>query len=146
MPLEHWASPKKQMTRRSGLVDDVIDPVESEKADEDQVDCYREAHDPGCDHQKHSRDQGSDRQQRIASGEVHSSNIADSDAHLARRPRVFFRSRIQDNPVTRANNPSGFEVLLAVAVLLMLKLTTRSHLTAGCIRIKENPAVARVRR
>ena len=44
------------------LIDEVIDSIQSEKADEDQVDCHCEAHDPGRDHQKHSRDQGSDRQ------------------------------------------------------------------------------------
>jgi hypothetical protein len=98
MPLKHCASPEKQMTHWSGLVDDVIDPVESEKADEDQVDCHCEAHDPRCDHQKYSRDQGSDRQQRIACGEMHSSNIADSDAHLAWRPRAFFVSGYKTAP------------------------------------------------
>jgi hypothetical protein len=49
---------------------------------------------------------------------MHSSNIADSDAQLVWRPRVIF----------------------------VLKLTTGSHLTSGCIRTKENPAVARVQR
>ena len=43
----------------------MIDPVQSEKADEDQVDRHREADDPGRNHQKHARRQGSDRQQRI---------------------------------------------------------------------------------
>jgi len=50
------------MTRQSGLIDDMIDPVESEKPDKDQVDCHCEAHDSGRYHQEHSRDQGSDRQ------------------------------------------------------------------------------------
>src|SRR5215208_3985967 len=52
-------------------VDDVIDPVESEKPDENQVDSHCEAHDPGRNQQEHSRGQASDRQKRLGSIEVH---------------------------------------------------------------------------
>jgi hypothetical protein len=48
--------------RVTGLFDEVIDPVQSREADEDQVDSHCEAHDPRRDHQEHSRGQGSDRQ------------------------------------------------------------------------------------
>lgn len=34
------------------LFEDVIDPVQSEKADEDQIDSDREAHDPGREQQE----------------------------------------------------------------------------------------------
>jgi hypothetical protein len=61
-------------------VDDVIDPVESEKPDENQVDSHCEAHDPGRNQQEHSRGQGSDWQKRLGSIEVHPGLIADSDA------------------------------------------------------------------
>jgi hypothetical protein len=44
-----------------------MDPVQSEKTDEDEVDSYGEAHDPGRDHQEHSLGQGSDRQYRACS-------------------------------------------------------------------------------
>ena len=108
-PLEHCAFPEKTDDALvADLVDDVIDSVESEKADEDQVDRHCEAHDPGRDHQKHSRDQGSDRQQRIASGEMHSSNIADSDAHLAWRLRAIFASGLKKIPQSREFNDEPF--------------------------------------
>jgi hypothetical protein len=44
------------------LFDDVVDPIQSEKADEDQVDSHCEAQSTGCDHEEHPRGQGNDRQ------------------------------------------------------------------------------------
>jgi hypothetical protein len=58
----------------------VIDPVQSEKPDENQVDSHCEAHDPGRNQQEHSRGQGSDWQKRLGSIEVHPGLITDSDA------------------------------------------------------------------
>jgi hypothetical protein len=62
------------------LSDDVIDPVQSEKSNENQVDSHCEAHDPGRNQQEHSRGQGSDWQKRLGSIEVHPELITDSDA------------------------------------------------------------------
>jgi hypothetical protein len=61
----------------------VIDPVQSDKANEGQIDGHREAHDPGS-RQQHSGGYGSDREQRLGGGEVHPQLIATS-LH-ARRP------------------------------------------------------------
>jgi hypothetical protein len=44
------------------LFEDVIDPIQSDNADDDQIDGHREAHDPRRDHQEHSGGQGSNRQ------------------------------------------------------------------------------------
>jgi hypothetical protein len=65
------------------LFDDVIDPVQPEKADEDQIDSHGEAHGPRREHQERSRDQGSDWQKVVGSG-VHLEFIADSDGSPAR--------------------------------------------------------------
>jgi hypothetical protein len=46
----------------TALIEDVIDPVQSEKAHDDQIDRHCEAHDPRRDQQKHSRGQGNNRQ------------------------------------------------------------------------------------
>lgn len=52
-------------------VDEVIDPVQPENSDEDQIDGHREAHDPRCNKQEHSREQGSERKQVTGCLEVH---------------------------------------------------------------------------
>jgi hypothetical protein len=73
------------------LFEEVIDPVQSNKADEDQIDGHCEAHDPRRNQQKHSRDQGNDRQKVVSTDDVHPKLIADSDDSVgrhARRPRV----------------------------------------------------------
>ena len=44
------------------LFEEVIDPVQSKKADEDQIDSHCEAHDPRRDQQEYPRDHGGDRQ------------------------------------------------------------------------------------
>lgn len=73
------------------LIEEVIDPVQSNKADEDQIDGHCEAHDSRRNQQKHSRDQGNDRQKVVSTDDVHPKLIADSDDSVgrhARRPRV----------------------------------------------------------
>ena len=73
------------------LIEEVIDPVQSKKADEDQIDGHCEAHDPRRNQQKHSRDQGNDRQKVVSTGDVHQKLIADLDdsaGRRVRRPRV----------------------------------------------------------
>ena len=52
-------------------LDDVIDPVQPQKADEDQIDGDCHAHDPRRDQQEHSRDHGGDRQEVLNTGGVH---------------------------------------------------------------------------
>jgi hypothetical protein len=52
------------------LLEDVIDPVQSDQAHDDQIDRYGEAHDPRRDQQKHSRGQRDNRQQELACIEV----------------------------------------------------------------------------
>jgi hypothetical protein len=44
------------------LFNDVIDPVQSRKANQDQVDSHCEAQNAGCDHEEHSRGHGNGRQ------------------------------------------------------------------------------------
>jgi hypothetical protein len=63
----------------------VIDPVQSEKTDEDEVDSHGETHDPGRDHQEHSRGQGSDWQYRACSIEMHLDFTPDSGVSLVGR-------------------------------------------------------------
>ena len=75
------------------LFDDVIDPVQPEKADEDQIDSHCEAHGPRRDHQEHPRDHGGDRQKVMGTGDVHLELIADSDRSIARRRRQAVRWR-----------------------------------------------------
>lgn len=67
-------------SRHQPLFDEVIDPVQSEQADEDQVDRHCKAHNPRRNHQEHSCGQSSDRQKRICCIEVHLDFIPDSDA------------------------------------------------------------------
>ena len=65
---------------RQTLFDEVIDPVQSEQADEDQVDRHCKAHNPRRNHQKHSRGQRRDRQKGICCIEMHLGFIPDSEA------------------------------------------------------------------
>ena len=67
----------------SAPFEEVIDPVQSEKSRDDQIDRHREAHDPRCDQQKHSRGQANNRHEGIGSIEVHRGTIPDSDAASA---------------------------------------------------------------
>jgi hypothetical protein len=61
------------------LFEDVIDPVQSKKADEDQIDGHCGAHDPRRDQQEYSRDHRGDRQKVLDTAGVHRELIADSD-------------------------------------------------------------------
>jgi hypothetical protein len=56
-PIARGAAPASRT-----LFDDVIDPVQPEKADEDQINSDSEAHDPRREQQEQSREQGSDGQ------------------------------------------------------------------------------------
>lgn len=70
------------------LFEEVIDPVQSKKADEDQIDSHREAHQPRRDQQEYPRDHGGDRQKVLDAAGVHRELIADS-GHSGRRWRAL---------------------------------------------------------
>lgn len=62
------ATRRMALGARPVLLYDVIDPDQSDKANEDQMDSHREAHDLGGKRQEHCGDHGSDREQGCAAG------------------------------------------------------------------------------
>ena len=82
--------------------DDVIDPVQSQNADEDQVDSHCEAHDPGRDHEEDPCSQGGDRKQWICGIQVHLEFIPDSRRPVRRTVRLP-RSTSLRNPAAQAH-------------------------------------------
>jgi len=81
IPGRHPAQDSFSLAGLTGfLFDHVIDPVQPEKANEDQIQRHCEAHDPRRYYEEHSRGQGSDRQKWICSIEVHLEFIPDSNA------------------------------------------------------------------
>lgn len=69
----------------SALFKELIDPIQSENAYDDQIDRYGEAHDPRRDQQKHSCGQRDNRQQGVARIEVHPGFISDSRGAMNQR-------------------------------------------------------------
>jgi hypothetical protein len=69
----------------SALFKELIDPIQSENAYDDQIDRHCETHDPRRDQQKHSRGQRDNRQQGVARIEVHLGFISDSRGAAIRR-------------------------------------------------------------
>ena len=69
----------------AALFKELIDPIQSENAYDDQIDRHCDTHDPRRDQQKHSRGQRDNRQQGVACIEVHPGFISDSREATNRR-------------------------------------------------------------
>lgn len=73
------------------LFEEVIDPVQSKKADEDQIDSHCEARDPRRDQQEYPRGHGGDRHKVLDTAGVHRELIADSGPAGRRRRALRWR-------------------------------------------------------
>lgn len=70
-PRGHIRRPDNEARATPILIDEMIDPVQSENSDEDQKDGHSEAYDPRCNQQEHPREQGSERKQVMGCLEMH---------------------------------------------------------------------------
>ena len=101
---------------RATSFDDVIDPVQSQNADEDQVDSHCEAHDPGRDHEEDPCSQGGDRKQWICRIQVHLEFIPDSRRPVRRTVRLPRWTSLRepcgpDSPAAFLSLPGGNQLI-----------------------------------
>jgi hypothetical protein len=65
---------------RPVLLEDVIDPVQTDKASKDQIDSHRKAHDPGASSRRNTTATTEAIRRGLGCGKVHPELTADSDA------------------------------------------------------------------